>query len=68
MPGVVDTRKPIGLGIIIALGNLSSLRFELYCVERLGRQKLVLSSLTGVIVSLFMLGIAIYQIHTVLSP
>ena len=64
MAGVVDNHKAIGLGIIIALGNFIFTTIGLYCVEKLGRRKLVLSSLAGVIVSLFMLGIAFYMTNT----
>lgn len=64
MAGVEDDHIAIGLGAVIAFGNFIFTLVGVYCVERFGRRKLILSSLSGVILSLVILSIAFYLAHT----
>lgn len=67
MSGVVDNHKAIGLGAVIAFGNFIFTLIGMYCVERCGRRILILSSFSGVIFSLALLGGAFY-LASVNSP
>ena len=58
MAGIVDNHTAIGFGAVIAFGNFIFTLVGLFLVERIGRRKLILSSLTGVIGSLSLLGSA----------
>ena len=64
MAGIVDNHKAIGFGAIIAFGNFIFTLIGMYCVEKSGRRKLILSSLAGVIVSLVLLGLAFFLAHS----
>jgi SP family myo-inositol transporter-like MFS transporter 13 len=67
MAGVRDNHTAIGLGAVVAFGNFIFTLIGVYLVERLGRRRLVLSSLAGVIVSLVLLGLAFFLANSV-SP
>ena len=64
MAGIVDNHKAIGFGAIIAFGNFIFTLIGMYCVEKSGRRKLILSSLAGVILSLILLGLAFFLAHS----
>ena len=63
MAGIVDNHKAIGFGAIIAFGNFIFTLIGMYCVEKSGRRKLILSSLGGVSFSFALLGIAFFLTH-----
>ena len=60
MAGASDDHVAIGLGAIIALGNFSLTLIGLYFIEKAGRRKLILGSLSGVIISLLVLAVAFF--------
>ena len=60
MAGVVDNHSAIGFGALIAFGNFVFTLIGMYFVEKSGRRKLILVSLSGVIVSLVVLGAAFF--------
>ena len=64
MAGIVDNHKAIGFGAVIAFGNFIFTLVGMYCVEKCGRRKLILFSLTGVMVSLVLLGAAFFLAHS----
>ena len=68
MAGVEDNHFAIGLGAIVAFGNFIFALIGLFCVERFGRRKLVLSSLACMILSIVVLAVAFYFAHTTTQP
>ena len=68
MAGIVDNHKAIGFGAIIAFGNFIFTLIGMYCIEKSGRRKLILSSLGGVVFSLVLLGIAFFLAHSNSPP
>lgn len=64
MAGIVDNHKAIGFGAIIAFGNFIFTLIGMYCVEKSGRRKLILTSLAGVVFSLILLGVAFFLAHS----
>ena len=64
MAGIVDNHKAIDFGVIIAFGNFIFTFIGMYCVEKSGRWKLILSSLGGVTFSLALLGLAFFLAHS----
>ena len=68
MAGVVDDQVAIGLGAVVAFGNFIFTMVGFYCIDRAGRRILVLSSLAGVIVSLFLLGLAFFLVNHDAQP
>ena len=64
MTGIVDNHKAIGFGAIIAFSNFVFTLIGMYCVEKSGRRKLILSSLGGITFSLALLGLAFFLAHS----
>ena len=64
MAGIVDNHKAIGFAAIIAFGIFIFTLIGMYCVEKSGRRKLILSSLGGVMFSLALLGLAFFLAHS----
>ncbi|EDO46902.1 predicted protein [Nematostella vectensis] len=60
MSGIGNSKTSIWLAAAIAFGNTLFTIVGIFLVERIGRRKLLLGSLAGVILSLFLLGGAFY--------
>lgn len=60
MAGASDDHVAIGLGAVISFGNFVLTLVGLYFIEKAGRRRLILASLSGVIVSLAVLAVAFY--------
>ena len=68
MAGAVDNHLAIGLSALVALTNLVFTLIGLWLVERVGRRRLILVSLAGVILSLILLGGGFTYTHTTSQP
>lgn len=61
MSGIQGDQLAIWLAAVVAFGNFAFTIVGVFLVERLGRRKLLLGSLAGVTISLFLLGGAFYM-------
>ena len=68
MAGVDNDHLAIGLGGVIAFGNFIFTLIGVYCIEKVGRRKLALASLIGIVFSLLLLAIAFYLASTTTQP
>ena len=63
MSGIHNEHTAIGLGAVVAFCNFTFSFIGLCLVDKIGRRKLILTSLAGVIISLFALGLSFYLLH-----
>ena len=64
MSGIGSSKTAIWLAAVIAFLNFLFSWLGLYLVDRVGRRKLLLASLAGVVISLGVLGGAFYMFHS----